>query len=75
MIMKELKESEGLIVGGRNITNVRYADDTAIITTSQEKLQAMLEKVVDESRKMGLTINCKKNRMYGYQQEKATPSM
>ena len=70
MFMRELKGSEGLIVGGRNITNVRYADDTAIITTSQEKLQAMLEKVVDESRKMGLTIKCKKTECIVFSKKK-----
>ena len=73
MIMRELKESEGLIVGGRNITNVKYADDTAIITTSQEKLQAMLEKVVDESRKMGPAINCKKTERMIISKKKQHP--
>ena len=71
--MRELKESEGLTVGGKNITNVRYADDTAIITTSQEKLQAMLEKVVDKSRKMGLTINCKKTECMVISKQKQHP--
>ena len=39
---------------------MRYADDTAIIATSEEKLQALLDKVVEESKKMGLSINIKK---------------
>ena len=52
---------------------MRYADDTAIITTSQEKLQAMLEKVVDESRKMGLTINCKKTECMVISKKKQHP--
>ena len=39
---------------------MRYADDTAIIATSEEKLQALMDKVVEESRKVGLSINIKK---------------
>ena len=39
---------------------MRYADDTALIAEPQEKLQALLNKVVEESEKKGMTINCKK---------------
>uniref|UniRef100_A0AAQ6A1U7 ribonuclease H n=1 Tax=Amphiprion ocellaris TaxID=80972 RepID=A0AAQ6A1U7_AMPOC len=72
-IMRELEELEGLIVGGRNSTNMRYADDTAIIATSEEKLQALLDKVVEESRKMGLSINIKKTESMVISKSKIHP--
>ena len=43
-----------------NINNMRYADDTALIADSSEKLQMVLDRVVLESEKMGLDINYKK---------------
>ena len=58
--MKELEDLEGITIGGRNSTNMRYADDTAIVATLEENLQALLDKVVEESGKMSLSINIKK---------------
>ena len=43
-----------------NINNLRYADDTALIAYSNEKLQKILDRVVLESKKMGMVINCNK---------------
>ena len=60
MILRELEDLKGLIIGGANITNHRYADDTVLVADSQDDLQMLLDRVVDESRKRGLTINCKK---------------
>jgi len=42
------------------MNNIRYADDTVLISESEGKLQELLDKVVEESAKKGLTINCKK---------------
>ena len=73
-IVRELEELERLIVGGRNSANVRYADDTAIIATSEEKLQALMDKVVEESRKMGLSINIKKTESMVISKSKIRPT-
>jgi len=60
VILRELDGMPGFVIGGHNVNNIRYADDTVLLAESQEKLQDLLDKVVDTSRKKGLTINCKK---------------
>ena len=59
-ILREIKDLKGLIIGGYNMNNIRYADDTVLISNSCEELKAVLDKVVTESEKRGLSINCKK---------------
>ena len=46
MIMRELEGLEGIRVGGRNITNIRYADDTALIADSETKMQFLVNTLV-----------------------------
>ncbi len=57
MIMRKIKHMDGVKIGGFNINNIRYADDTAIITDSEQKLQTLMNKLVKESRNFGLEIN------------------
>ena len=64
MILRELEDLPGLVVGGHNINNIRYADDTVLIADSEEKFKELLDKVIEESKNKGLSINCKKT-MYG----------
>jgi hypothetical protein len=59
-IIKEIKEQEGIKVGGTNINNIRYADDAAALADSEQKLQGILDILVKESEKKGLKINIKK---------------
>ena len=59
-ILRELEAMPGLVVGGNNINNLRYADDTVLIATSEEQLQVLVDKVVLESAKKGLCVNTKK---------------
>ena len=59
-IMSTVQDLEGVQIGDMYINNLRYADDTALIADSNEKLQKILDRVVLESEKMGLGINCKK---------------
>ena len=59
-ILREIKDMKGLVIGGYNMNNLRYADDTVLISDSSEELQALLDKVVIESEKRGLSISCKK---------------
>ncbi|KAK3705052.1 hypothetical protein RRG08_059702 [Elysia crispata] len=60
MIMRQIEEIEGLKIGGHNINNIRYADDTVLTADSEEKLQEVLNKVVEESENKGLELNSKK---------------
>ena len=49
----------GIKTSGRNINNLRYADDTILITKSEEELKSLLMKVKEESEKAGLKLNTK----------------
>ena len=60
LIFRELGKEKSLRVGGHNITNIRYADDTVLLTKSEEDLQRLLDVVVVESERKGLKLNCKK---------------
>ena len=51
----------GIKITGRNINNLRYADDTTIIAESKEELKSLLRKMNDESEKAGLKLNIQKN--------------
>ena len=51
----------GIKVGGRNINNLRYVDDTTLMAESEEKLMDLLMRVKEESERAGLKLNIKKN--------------
>ena len=50
----------GIKIAGRNINNLRYADDTTLITESEEELKSFLMKVKEESEKVGLKLKIQK---------------
>ena len=50
----------GIKISGRNINNLRYADDTTLMAESEEKLKSLLMKVKEESEKVGLKLNIQK---------------
>ena len=50
----------GMKIAGRNINNLRYADDTTLMAESEEELKSFLMKVKDESEKVGLKLNIQK---------------
>ena len=52
----------GIKIAGRNINNLRYADDTIIIAESEEELKSLLMKVKEESEKVGLKLNIQKTK-------------
>ena len=59
-----LEETEaGIKIAGRNINNLRYADDTTIMAESEEKLKSLLLKVKVESEKVGLKLNIQKTKI------------
>ena len=74
LILRELEKERGLRVGGQNITNLRYADDTVLIAESQEDLQRLLDVVVAESERKGLSINCKKTESMVISKKKEAPT-
>ena len=53
----------GIKTAGRNINNLRYADDTTLMTESEEELKSLLMKVKDESEKVGLKLNIQKTKI------------
>ena len=50
----------GIKIAGRNINNLRYADDTTLMAESKEELKSLLMKVKEESEKVGLKLNIQK---------------
>ena len=53
----------GIKTGGRNINDLRYADDTTLMAESEEELKSLLMKVKEESEKVGLKLNIKKTKI------------
>ena len=53
----------GIKIFGRNINNLRYADDTALMAESEEELKSLLLKVKEESEKVGLKLNIQKMKI------------
>ena len=60
----ELEEAQaGIKIAGRNINNLRYADDTTLMAESAEELKNLLMKVKEESEKVGLKLNIQKTKI------------
>ena len=59
-----LEETQaGIKIAGRNINNLRYADDTTLMAEGEEELQSLLRKVKEESKKVGLKLNTQKTKI------------
>ena len=59
-----LEETQtGIKIAGRNINNLRYADDTTLMAESEEELKCLLMKVTEESEKVGLKLNIQKTKI------------
>ena len=60
----ELEEAQaGIKIAGRNINNLRYADDTTLMAESEEELKSLLMKVKEESEKVGSKLNIQKTKI------------
>ena len=60
----ELEEAQaGIKIPGRNINNLRHADDSTLMVESEELLKSLLMTVKDESEKVGLTLNIQKTKI------------
>ena len=57
----------GIKIGGRNINNLRYADDTTLMAKSEEELKSLLMKAKEESEKIGLKLNILKTKIISIQ--------
>ena len=57
------KAQAGIKIAGRNINNLRYADDTTLMAESEEELKSLLIKVKEESEKVGLKLNIQKMKI------------
>ena len=53
----------GIKISGRNINNIRYADDTTLMAESEEELKSLLMKVKEQSEKVGLKLNIQKTNI------------
>ena len=59
-----LEEAQaGIRIDGRNINNLRYADDTTLMAESEEELESLLMKVKEENEKVGLKLNIQKTKI------------
>ena len=64
MIIAGLEEAQaGIKIAGRNINNLRYADDTTLMAESEEELKNLLMKVEEETEKVGLKLNIQKTKI------------
>ena len=62
--MKGLAETQsGIKTAGRNISNLRYADDTTLMAESEEELKSLLMKVKEQSEKVDLKLNIQKTKI------------
>ena len=59
-----LEETQaGIKIAGRNINNIRYADDTTLVAETEEELKSLLMKMKEESEKVGLKLNIQKMKI------------
>ena len=58
-----MKCQAGIKIAGRNINNLRYADDTTLMAENEEELKSLLMKVKEESEKVGLKLNIQKTKI------------
>ena len=63
VVMYALEYLEGISIGGRNVNNIRYADDTVLIADSEKKLQALMNKQKDACESKGLRMNVDKTNI------------
>ena len=56
----------GIKIAGRNINNLRYADDTTLMAESEEELKSLVMKVKEESEKVGLKLNIQKPKIMAF---------
>ena len=71
-ISREVEDMKGVNIGGVNISNLRYADDTILLAESPMDLQPLLRTVNEKGKPYGMDMNILKNKSNGGKQEKAS---
>ena len=74
IILREVEELHGVVINGRNVNNIRYADDTVLIAETEKDLQHILDKVIKESESLGLALNAKKTYSMTVSKKQSPPS-
>ena len=74
-IFRETEDMEGVIVGGHNINNLKYADDTSLLALEEQKLQNLLTTVNDKGKLYGMEINVKKSKSMVASKKQETPKV
>ena len=65
LVMDEMEQLDGIKIGGGNINNIRYADDTVLLADTEERLQELIDRLDEEGRAIGLKINIGKTDVMG----------
>ena len=73
MILRNIEQHDGITVGGYNVNNLWYADDTVLIADSEEKLQDIIMKVTKESENKGFQLNARKTECMVISKRPDTP--
>ena len=73
IIMRNIKGQSGIQVGGHNINNLRYADDTILISENEKDLQQLLNIVESKSKEKGLGLNSKKTEVMVISRKEESP--
>ena len=68
-IFRHIINMKGVIVGGTNYNNLRYADDTALLAGNEKELSELISKINEVGKQFGMKINIKKTKANGCQQE------
>ena len=63
LIFRNINELEGVNIGGYNINNLRYADDTVLLAENEEQLQKVVDQVNTSGKEYGMTMNSKKTKI------------
>jgi hypothetical protein len=75
MIFREIDNCKGVTIGGINITNLRYADDTVLLAESEEELQSIVNKVNAAGKKYNMKMNSKKTKTMVMSKKEIKPTI
>jgi endonuclease/exonuclease/phosphatase family metal-dependent hydrolase len=74
-IFRELEDNKGVVIGGMNVNNFRYVDDTVIVAETEEELQRTMDKANEEGQKRNMKINIKKTKVMVITKKTETPKV
>ena len=74
IILREVEDLHELVINGRNVNNIRYADDTVLIAETEKDLQHILDKFIKENESLGLALNAKKTYSMTVSKKQSPPT-